>query len=390
MKTKNNRCAYVRHQDNQKKVLFIITGLETGGAEMLLLRHACYLKSVRSYEVTIVSLSGEGELSPLFRKAGLSIVSVKSKGKYNPLLLFRLSLLVTRLKPDILHSHLFHANVVARLVGWLTWSPVIVSTIHNENFGGPFREWIMRLSDWMASCTVVISPSVEKVMLEKRIVKRKKIRLVTNGVDTTVFLPADAEKKKQLRRFNNLPFDKKVFLAVGRLREQKGYEHLIDAVQKLAKNRSDFLVVVLGDGELKNKLRGKTKVFGLVPYIDFRGNQADVLSYFQSADIFIMPSLWEGLPVALMEAMSCKLPVIASAVGAIPTVVDSGISGLLVPPQASDQLAKSMEYMLEAKPIDMINMGEHGRNSIQEYFSQTKMFLAYDALYDTFLSLDKN
>lgn len=361
-------------------LVFVSTGLETGGAEMLILRHCRYLLAQNNFTIHVVSLTGLGSIGEHIVQEGIS-VTVLNMSKHSVVPLFRFWKLLRATRPAIMHSHLFHANFVARIVGALARVPVIISTIHNENFGGPLRERLLAYTDRLATRTVAISQTVYDAMIQKRVVPHGRLEMIPNGISLDEFHVPKQEEALQLRQALGIPEGITLFVAVGRLRKQKGYPYLLDAVDILRKTHSAFTVLVLGDGELQEALAGDIEKRKMGEYITLCGDTPDVKKYLYAADVFVMPSLWEGLPLALLEASACGLPAIASSVGAVPSVLKDGISGMLVPPQDSKALAQKMQEMCQRSSKARREMGKAAREIVEEHFGEKPMLLRYDSLY---------
>lgn len=361
-------------------ILFLITGLDTGGAEVLLLRHCLYLKNKSDYDFRVVSLSLNGEIEDKMRYQGINVVSIGSTLRYNPILIWKLWKQIREYHPHILHCHLFHANLLGRFVGTVARVPKIISTIHNEHFGGLLREKLIKYTNFLASDTVVISHAIANALIKKGIVVRESITIVPNGIDVTQFQSANEIRKKEIRERLFLPVNKKIFIAVGRLREQKGYPYLLEAVKEFKEYTQNFLVLILGEGEERTQMERYIHLNSLADVIKLCGNQSNVHEYLSASDVFIMPSLWEGLPIALLEAAATGLSVIATDVGGIREVV-TGDGGRLLSPRSSKEIYDAMRRAIEAEPHTLIMQGQHNRTRVENQFSQEKMFSEYNTLY---------
>lgn len=369
------------YEKEKKRILFIITGLETGGAEVLLLRHCRYLKKKNTFDFRVISLTGLGPIGEIMSDEGFDVVSVNESGKYNFKMIWRLYKEIKIYKPDIIHDHLFHANVFSRIFGWYFRIPKVISTIHNENIGGKLREVFMRFTDSLSTKTVVIAKSVADILLEKKVVSRKSLVVIQNGIDTTEFAAATSEEKKILRNKLNVPESTLVFIAVGRLEEQKGYKFLLESIKEIVTVKENILIFILGDGSQKDELVRMAEELKISQDIRWLGNKNNVKDYFQVSDIYVLPSLWEGLPIALLEAMSCALPVVATEVGSVGAVVDSGKSGFLVRTGDSRLFAEGIKKAIDLGEKGRLEFGQYGRRKMISSFSQEMMFQQYDGLY---------
>jgi len=154
----------------------------------------------------------------------------------------------------------------------------------------------------------------------------------------------------------------------------------------LKKKYRDIKLLVLGEGKDKNKLEVQIRDFNLEKNIFLLGRKENVSDHLNASDVFVMPSLWEGLPLALLEAMICGLPVVATNVGGVPEVITDGKNGFLVEPKNSLILAKKIEYLLNLEPERRKKMGLEGKKIVEEKFSLEKMVKNYENLYEESLS----
>jgi glycosyltransferase involved in cell wall biosynthesis len=177
-----------------------------------------------------------------------------------------------------------------------------------------------------------------------------------------------------------LPLDSPVVTTVCRLTEQKGIPHLLRAAKALLPEFPEAVFVVIGDGPLKTRLEALAASLGLPSSLRFLGARDDVWDLLQASDLLVMPSLWEGLPVALLEACACGVPAVASGVGGIPEVVEHGVNGLLVPPGDEAALASAIASMLSSRER-RLRMGREARRKVEERYSTDRIGRAIAGLY---------
>lgn len=168
---------------------------------------------------------------------------------------------------------------------------------------------------------------------------------------------------------------------MGRLHSQKGLGYLLEATAQLKKQSPvDFRLLVVGDGQLRDDLIAQSRTLEIADRTIFAGARTDVPDILGELDIFAFPSLWEGLPLALLEAMAAGLPVVATAVGGTPEVVQNGQTGILVPPGDHQSLAIALERLI-TEPDLRLKMGQAGLNRIQQAFTDEQMVEKYHNLY---------
>jgi len=385
------------------KILYLITGLNVGGAEVLLWKLIKDLDKEK-FEPVVVSIIPIGEIGKRIQQEGIKILSLnitkvltsKNKEKFSSLIfrsiitIFKeiphLVFITLKEKPKILHSFLFHANFLGRITGKICRVPIIISSIHSMNFGGKLREKLLRYTDNLCDLTIAVSQMVAKTMTEKRVVPKQKLKVIYNGIELEDF---DLDKniiREEIRKELGIRSNQNILISVGRLAKEKGYSYMIKTIQILKKKYPDLIWIVLGDGEDRRKLEREVKTSNLQKNVFFLGNRNNVAEYLIASNVFLMPSLEEGLPLALLEAMVCGLPIVATNVGGIPEVITDGANGFLVEPKNSLALAKKIEYLLNLEQERRKKIGLEGRKVVEEKFSLEKMERDYKNLYQQFLS----
>lgn len=357
------------------KILLVITGLGMGGAEHVVVNLADTLVS-RGNQVKIAYLTGEPVVLPTNPN-----VEVFSVGFSSPKDLlkacFRLRALVKKFCPDVVHSHMFHANLVSRLLRLTLSFPRLISTAHNTNEGGKLRMLAYRLTDYLADISTNVTDEAVAAFIQKGAVKPGRMLSVTNGIDINKFHfdPAKSIEKRVELGVNN----EKVILAVGRLNEQKDYANLLNAVALLKQKRQDFKVFIVGDGPLKTELLELVANLDIGSYIEFLGIQRDVPELMAACDIFVLSSAWEGFGLVVAEAMACERFVVATDCGGVAEVV--GTCGVLVEPKNHIKLALKLGESLELSNSEKVDLGAKARLRIKEKFSLEVNVDAYSKLY---------
>jgi glycosyltransferase involved in cell wall biosynthesis len=258
------------------------------------------------------------------------------------------------------HVHVHHANA-ASLVGLLAARLLDIGfsfTAHGSDIlleGDHFEEKI-------AESRFVITVSEfnrKRLVAAAGRVEPGRIRVVRTGVDLKRFRPCSARPGSGPKRL----------LTVGRLHPVKGFVHLIDALSRVREARSDFQLDVVGDGPLRADLEERIERAGLTEHVHLRGaiGPSDLPPFYAKADLFVLSSLSEGLPVVLMEAMASGLPVVATRITGVPELVRDGVSGILVPPAEPRPLAAAIRRLL-ADPLLAARLGRAGRRSVEREF----------------------
>lgn len=344
------------------RVLHIIDLLGPGGAEMLLHTLASSIDASR-FDLHVCGLRPDFpyELASQIRALGVPVIGLNQRNAYDIPTLLTLVRYVLKHKIDIIHTHLLASDIMGRMVGFLTRTPV-VSTVHNSrqdfDHEPARRRWMER---WTARLwcrrLIVVSPALREEIAGWYGLPVKRVVAIPNGVDTTRFRPMPELNKAALKRDllgdPAVDGDAPLVLNVARLVPQKGLRHLVQAAKLVLDARPDARFAVVGQGELKDELRTQASELGLGGKFVLAGIRSDVPELMAASDVFVLSSLWEGLPISLLEAMSSDCPVVATEVGGVGEVVQNDTGGLLVPPEDPEALAQAilscLNYPVEAQ-----------------------------------------
>jgi glycosyltransferase involved in cell wall biosynthesis len=260
--------------------------------------------------------------------------------------------------------------------------PIIVSTLHGL---GTARTWQRKLLNWLLYRRlfriVGISEGVSQdILAENWGLRPEKVTTIQNGLKYEPFL---VDLERQVAKAEILPGmqDRFWFGTAGRLSEVKNYQTLIEAFSEAAAALPDSILVIAGQGELEASLKEATHTLGLEGRVFFLGFRRDIPRLLQSLDVFLLPSLREGLPLALLEAMAAARPAIASRVGGIPEVVGDSGSAILIDPLDRMALAQAMVQMRRISPEERAAMGTLARERAVTKFSAERMIRNYEDLY---------
>jgi glycosyltransferase involved in cell wall biosynthesis len=369
------------------RVLLVITTLTFGGAETQLAHLAMGLKE-RGWTVAVACLVDPNAHSARLEHHGIAVHSLgMRRGLPDPRALLRLRSLVRRFRPDIVHSHMFHANLLARLCRLICQFPALVSTVHNvretSERGGPtwHKELLYRATDFLADKTTIICRAAYRRHLSVRAVPAKKLQVIPNGVDTNTFCPS-AEAKSAARASLGVQ-SRFVWLAVGRLVKQKDFHTLFRAIEQL--KRSDSLLLVAGSGPLESELRQESARLRIADRVRFCGVSENILRLYRCADAFVLSSEFEGLSSALLEAASMALPAVVTDVGGNAEIVLEGVTGHLVPPHDPARLADAMRR-LEQTPVEQRHLlGAAARQHCWTNYRMEAVTRQWTDLYQTYL-----
>ncbi|HEY7116360.1 MAG TPA: glycosyltransferase [Tepidisphaeraceae bacterium] len=206
-----------------------------------------------------------------------------------------------------------------------------------------------------------------------------RIKVIPNGVDVRRY--RRARERRDARRELSLPDSCSHVLAiVGRLEEQKGHRFLLDAIQHLRGTFPGVCVLVAGDGSLRADLQEKAQTLGIERHVRFLGHCGNIQSVLDASDVFVLSSLWEALPFALLEAMASGLPIVATAVAGVPELVLHGETGFLVQPADPTGLASALRTLMASEEL-RASMGMAGQERVEREFSQRSMLAKTEETY---------
>jgi glycosyltransferase involved in cell wall biosynthesis len=291
------------------------------------------------------------------------------------------------LKPDLIHSHSFHANVIARLVSPFAGRPIVISTIHNVYEGGWHRMLAYRLTDGLCAHTTAVSQAVADRFVRLRAVRAAKCTVVPNAIDLGEFT-SDPARRSSTRAGMGAK-DEFIWLAAGRITAAKDYPNLLRAFERQLAKRPKARLWIAGQGseEENVRLRALAAYLGLDRNMQWLGLRRDLPALLDAADGFVSSSAWEGMPLAIAEAMAMQKPVIATDVGGVSELV--GETGSLVPAQDSKALADAMLESMRKPEADRWAIGRAARSRIQIGFNIESRVEDWETLYKSLVSRAK-
>lgn len=282
---------------------------------------------------------------------------------------------------QIVHTHLFAANTVGRLAAWLARVPVVVATEHNTYLTKPrWCIWVDRLLARVTTQMIAVSEAVRAFAADQAGIGRERFVVIPNGIPLEQVPQLSLQERLAKRASLEIEQDQPVILSVGRLTEQKGFSVLLQAAKLVLAKYPGAVFLIAGSGNLEKELRRQIQGRGLEGSVRLLGVRSDVYELMQISTILVMPSLWEGLPVTLIEAGACRLPVVASKVGGIPEIVQDGESGFLVPPRDEVALAEAILRLLDSPEMRRC-MAEEGRRLVEGRFSADVVARQMEDLY---------
>ena len=354
-------------------ILYLITGLGLGGAEKVVIDLADQMNAL-GHNVKIAYLTGEMLLRPA--SIEIEIISLDMNSKND---LFSASKkykqLVRYFKPNVVHAHMIHANVFARLNRIGCALPKLICTAHNSNEGGKLRMLAYRATNCLSDINSNVSQEATAALINKGAFSKSNLITVYNGINLSKFQ----------KESDNIQFKKKTvnLIAIGRFSDQKDYPNLINAFAQLKKTidtDTDVKLTIVGDGELRSEIEDLIKQLDLNKDITLLGRRSDIPELLNQADIFVLASKHEGLPTVVIEAMACECYVVATDCGGSAEIL--GGTGQLVSIGDSQALANALQKAINFSNEDRVDNNSRARKRTEQLFSLETSVQKWLALYE--------
>jgi len=352
------------------KILYVITGLGLGGAEkvvadladqMTLLGHNVKIAYLTG-EVLVRPTSSDVEIFALHLNSAKSFVSASRKYQK----------LVKSFRPDVVHAHMVHANLFARLNRALCPVPKLICTAHSSNEGGKARMLAYRLTNRLSDINTNVSQEATQAMISKGAFTKKTVVTVYNGINLNNFKNNPKSIRLEQNTLN--------FITVGRFTDAKDYPNLINAFAILKKNNRAINLTIVGDGELRDQIESLIKELELEEDVTLLGRRSDIPQLLSQADIFVLASKFEGFGLVVAEAMACECYVVATDSGGVAEVM--GNTGKLVPIQNSQALADALQNAIALSSKDRMQNNRKARARVEQLFSLETSVQKWLALYE--------
>jgi len=360
------------------KVLLVITSLGVGGAERLVTSLADRYAAI-GHEVMLVRFHGEAELCPGDPRVRLENLDMRRSPMGVLVATLRFRRLVLEFRPDVVNSHLVHANILTRLLRLVTPITRLVSSAHNNNEGSQLRMAAYRLTDSLADVSTNVSESAVEVFRRARAVRPGQMVAIHNGIDARAFA-YDADERCRVRQEFGIDNNTPLLLAVGRLWEAKDYPNLLQAFSLLEVAGSSPMLVIAGEGPLHQELFDLAVALGVSDRVTFLGVRQDVPALMSACDVFVLSSAWEGFGLVVAEAMSCQRLVVATDCGGVSEVL--GNAGILVPARDSLALSSGLSRALDLSDAERTRIGTLARARVLSHFSFESTAEGYLSLYE--------
>jgi glycosyltransferase involved in cell wall biosynthesis len=388
-----------------RTILQLIHNLDTGGAQEVVRTLAAYLPEA-GWQPVVASFK-DGPLRPVIEQMGIPVVIIPARQHtvlalpyfLQDLARIRRTLadLITQYEISVIQTHLLRSlDFLVLTLRSHPRAPLVFWTIHNSQYELRAQHlsthrwllkpkqlayrWLYQLCGRWVNGFIAVSPDVKTALVQQGGVPDSKITVICNGVDVQRY--NQATNRTQLRQALGLEAEAQLFILVATFKVQKGHRCLLDAIAPLLPAWPHLHLLLVGDGELRPELEAHAQALGLTSRVHFLGNRPDVPDLLGASDYFVLPSLWEGLPMALIEAMAAALPIIASDVSGTRQVMVPGETGLMVPPGDVAELRAALLTLLN-NPTQAQAMGAAAYQRVSACFSARQQATAHAHLYQT-------
>ena len=364
-------------RSNTLRVLYLLETGGPGGAERMLLDLA---ENLGSGWQAVVGVMKPGWLRSNATSAGLSCVMVGGSGLGDLGVLHRLVEAVETHEIGLIHAHEFYMSMIGTLVSGMTGIPLVV-TLHGRSYypDKRRRRLACRMMAARAASVVTVSEDLRCFFCHTSGAPRDRVRVIYNGIALGSH-SADPRRKVELLESAGIPGEAKIVGAVGNLYPVKGHLDLIRSARAIVRQHPTAHVVILGRGALHDTLVAEAEELGIRDRIHLLGYRDNVKEWLGTMDVFTMPSLSEGLPLSLLEAMAAGIPPVVTQVGGMPEVVRDGETGFIVPPGDGAALADRISFLLGNPPL-ATKMGIASRDCILDRFTVDRMAAEYRDVY---------
>ena len=358
-------------------ILYLITGLGGGGAEKVVVDLADQMYSL-GHDVKIAYLKGEIIVFPKNNNIELVYLGLENlKNSKDAFLNYKN--LILSFKPHVVHAHMVHANIFARIARKLISIPKLICTAHNSNEGGKLRMLAYQFTNNLSDLNTNVSEEATQSFVKMRAFSSDALTIY-NGINLEKFKNKKIDHDLYLKQFDSAHH--KIILAVGRFNKQKDYPNLLNAIPYLKKISSyKFKVVIAGDGEDRAQIETLIHELNLSEYVILLGRRDDIPELMVCADIFVLPSAYEGFGLVVAEAMACETFVVATDCGGVKEVM--GGYGLLVPPQNSERLAEQLHTAMNLSRMGINENNKKALHHVQQNFDLNKIIQQWLEIYES-------
>jgi glycosyltransferase involved in cell wall biosynthesis len=372
------------------RIMLLVSNLWTGGgAEGQFIELALRLKA-RGWDLCVASVLPPGGGEVVLSAHGIPVRTLGvSRSSQLPASILRLRRHIREQKPHILHAHMTHAALLARVVRLVEPIPVVIGTLHglkmykDSGTGWRGREFLGALTRWLPDATTVVCDAAARHCVAARTALPRKLRVVPNGIDTGTFR-ADPAVRSATRRSLGIAHEF-VWVLAGRFQPVKDHCTLLRAFVQVLERHPDSLLLLAGDGPLQGEMVELAQALGIAAKVRFAGVRDDMPALLNAADVCVLSSVYEALSMFLLEGAATGLPAVATDVGGNGDIVLDGVTGFLAPAGDPNALAQAMLRMARLPEHERHAMGARARAHIQAQYSIDSVVDHWESLYQELL-----
>jgi glycosyltransferase involved in cell wall biosynthesis len=378
-------------------ILEFLTYAGIGGTQRMFiefLRHASHDK----YNFYVCVLLAHGFVNEKLTEMNVVNTCLNMRGYWDLTAWWKLYAFAKGKQIDLIRTYGLKAHLIGRIVGKILGIPVNITSVRSTD---PWRKWYHVLLDFLTSgltdLYIANSEAGRKITHQRERIPLSKIVTIPNGIDMTKYLFQASDGHKLAAAYKQrfgIAREDRVIGIVANFRKMKGHQTIVDALSRIQAEILNIKCLFVGD-EFVNEKSYKQELYKYVQEtqlehtIIFTGTQEDIPGILSVFDLFLLPSLWEGFPTSILEAMAMKKPVIASAVGGIPEIIVPDKTGILIPPQNPDALADAILFLLN-NPDIASKMGEAGYERVRRCFTLESVVAQTETIYDQLMKNDKD
>lgn len=372
------------------KILHVLASAERGGTEVSTIRLVQNMH--KNYINEFCFIGPKGPIAGSLQNYGFKVYYLPfSNIVMFPFMFVKLYRLIKTERYDVIQLYGLKANFLGRIAGRIAGNKHIIGALRSKYPSGIKKDWIFwvdRITFPLSLGYISNSRAAMNFLIQKGYPKNK-FWLIYNGIEIGKFYRCQEQVEcNEIKEKYGISQDKFVITCVANLRAVKGHKYLINALHILKTRGFNFEALFVGDGSLYQELKDLSISYNLENSIHFLGRrkQEEVQEILSISDIFVLPSLVEGLPTSIVEAMASKCPVVATDVGGIPEIVKDKKTGFLVPPQDANAIADKIEILLKDSKLSG-KMGESGVERVKKNFTIDRMVKSYENLYKNIAKL---
>jgi glycosyltransferase involved in cell wall biosynthesis len=329
--------------NKKKKISHLITGLEVGGAEMMLLKTLPLLQ--KDFENEVYCIKGHGPIGKKLEQAGIAVCYLGLNAFNLPVVSFKLARKLINFKPDLLVTYLIHADIFGRIIGRICGIKKIICNQRGFYLNWKFLRVFDRWTKFLVTKYFVQTKFAREVLMKLMKLPKERFEIVPNTIIIQDFkFELDLKQKKEELK---LPQENLNIVSVGTLKPRKGFEEILEAFEKTYQNFKNISLLIVGNGDQKTKYLDQIKKYSSKNNIIFLGKRDDVKEILRLSDIFVLGTYSEGMSNAILEAMASKLAIITTDIEVNRELIENNDSGILVPIKNPAAIAEKLEVLIK-------------------------------------------